>query len=87
MGYVFRRDAWGNGYATEAAKALAASGFGQLGMHRIYAHCDVDNVASARVLEKAGMQREGLLRQHMLIRGRWRDSYLYAALEDEWQAG
>ena len=52
-------------------------------MHRIYATCDVNNVASARVLEKAGMQREGLLRQDMLLRGRWRDSYLYAILEDD----
>ena len=83
MGYVYRRDVWGNGYATEAARVLVAFGFEQLGMHRIYATCDVNNVASARVLEKAGMQREGLLRQDMLLRGRWRDSYLYAILEDD----
>ena len=85
MGYAYRRDAWGMGYATEAAQALVAFGFGKLGMHRIYAFCDTDNLASARVLEKTGMQREGVLRQHVLVRGRWRDSCLYAILEDEWR--
>lgn len=85
MGYAYRRDAWGMGYATEAAGALVAFGFQKLGMHRIYAFCDTDNLASARVLEKTGLQREGRLRRHVLVRGRWRDSYLYAILEDEWR--
>ena len=87
LGYAYRRDVWGLGYATEAARALIAFGFERLGMHRICAYCDVDNIASARVLEKAGMQREGLLRQHMLMHGRWRDFYLYAILEDDRRAG
>ena len=87
IGYVYRRDVWGKGYATEAAKALVALGFEELGMHRIFTYCDVDNIASARVLEKTGMQREGLVRHDALVRGQWRDSYLYAILEDEWRAG
>ena len=86
LSYMWRRDVWGRGYATEAAEALVAFGFEKLGMHRICAFCDVDNGASVRVLEKAGFQREGLLRKHILIRGRWRDQYLYAILEEEWQA-
>lgn len=86
MGYAYRRDVWNRGYATEAARALVTFGFEDLGMHRVYAYCDVDNVASVRVLQKTGMQREGLLRRHMPIRGRWRDSYLYAVLEDDWRA-
>jgi RimJ/RimL family protein N-acetyltransferase len=53
-----------------------------VGLHRIFATCDPENVASARVLEKVGMQREGLMRQQMLVQERWRDSYLYAILED-----
>ena len=52
-------------------------------MHRICAYCDVDNIASARVMEKAGMRREGQLRQDILMHGQWRDSYLYAILEDD----
>ena len=50
------------------------------GIHRIYATCRPDNVGSWRVLEKMGMSREGLLRDHILIRGEWRDSLLYAAI-------
>ena len=83
IGYVYRRDVWGRGYATEAARALVALGFDRLGMHRIFSYVDVDNVASARVLEKAGMQREGLVRHDVQMRGEWRDSYLYAILEDD----
>jgi RimJ/RimL family protein N-acetyltransferase len=83
IGYCLARHCWGQGYATEAARAVIAFGFGELDLHRIFATCDVRNVASARVLEKAGMQREGRLREHKWQRGGWRDSYLYAILRDE----
>ena len=84
MGYCLHRDFWGQGYATEAAASILGFGFGTLGLHRIFAACDVENVASARVLEKVGMRREAHFRQDNMIRGKWRDSYLYAILEDEW---
>lgn len=84
LGYCFNRRFWGQGYATEAARAFTAFGFEELGLHRIYATCDPANVASARVMEKIGMQREGHLREHLWMKGRWRDSYLYAILEQEW---
>ncbi len=87
MGYCFHRDAWGRGYATEASRALLAFGFGQLGLHRMAATCDTGNAASAKVLEKIGMRREAHLREDTLLRGQWRDSYLYAILEDEWKEG
>jgi len=84
LGYCFRREAWGRGYATEAAAALLAFGFERLGLHRMSATCDTENAASARVLEKVGMRREGHFRDDTLVRGRWRDSYLYAVLAGEW---
>lgn len=84
MGYCLHRDFWGQGYATEAAAAIVGFGFGTLGLHRIFATCDVGNEASARVLEKVGMRREAQFMQDNMIRGEWRDSYLYAILEDEW---
>ena len=62
LGYVLRRDAWGVGYATEAVRAVMAWAFSQRAVHRVWAVCDVENRASARVLEKAGMSREGRLR-------------------------
>ena len=81
LGYCFNRLDWGKHYATEAARVLIEFGFSRLKLHRIWATCDPRNKGSARVLEKAGMRREGLLRKNMLQRGDWRDSYLYAILE------
>ena len=81
MGYCFNRNYWGKGYATEASKALIQFGFSELRMHRIWATCDTPNRASARVLEKVGMKREGHFRQDVLQKGVWRDSYFYAILE------
>ncbi len=81
IGYVFRRDVWGQGYATEAARAVLDYGFRRLKLHRIWATCDVKNKGSARVLEKIGMTREGRLRKNVRMRGSWRDSYLYAVVK------
>lgn len=83
--YFLNRSYWGRGYATEAVHALLEFGFFQLKLHRIFATCDPENSISASVLQKVGMQREGCLRQHELIRGEWRDSLLYAILKDEWR--
>jgi [ribosomal protein S5]-alanine N-acetyltransferase len=54
-----------------------------LGAHRVEATCHPENAASARVLEKAGLTFEGRLREHVLARGVWRDSLLYAALSGD----
>jgi ribosomal-protein-alanine N-acetyltransferase len=81
MGYSLARDAWGQGYATEAAAALLRFGFAGVGLHKISATCDPDNVGSVRVLEKIGMTREGQLQDHFLVRGEWRDRLLYAAID------
>jgi RimJ/RimL family protein N-acetyltransferase len=83
LGYTLRRDHWGRGLGTEVAQTLIQFGFVEIRLHRIWATCHVQNIASARVLEKAGMVREGLLRKSKLQRGTWRDSYLYAILETD----
>lgn len=80
IGYVIHPAFWSRGYATEAAARLLQFGFTDLRLHRIWATCRPDNRPSARVLEKVGMQLEGQLRDHILIRGQWRDSLLYAAI-------
>jgi ribosomal-protein-alanine N-acetyltransferase len=85
IGYVFNRNYWGKGYATETAKALLRFGFDQLNLHRIFATCDPANTASARVLEKIGMQREGHFREHKWEKGKWVDSLQYAILDHEWK--
>jgi [ribosomal protein S5]-alanine N-acetyltransferase len=83
LGYVLHRGYWGRGYATETASALVEFGFNKLKLHRIFATCDPKNVASVRVLEKVGMQKEGLLRENYLVRGKWRDSLLFAIIEND----
>jgi len=64
-GYMLARDAWGRGLATEMASAMAALAFSDPQLHRFFAYCHADNPASARVMEKAGMQREGVLRRYL----------------------
>lgn len=74
----------GHGYATEAARALAAAAFDAFGAHRVYARLDVENVASARVCERLGMRREAHLRENDITNdGQWGSEYVYAALKDD----
>lgn len=87
MGYVYRRDRWGRGYGTEVVIALLDFGFGQLGLHRISASAHVDNVASWRVMEKAGMRRDGRLRDGLQMSSGWADVLLYAILEGDPRPG
>ena len=84
LGYCLARSAWGQGYATEAARAMVGFGFESLGLHRIWACCDPENPGSIRVLQKVGMKREGHFRHDCRIRGEWRDNLYFAILEDQW---
>lgn len=84
LGYEIAPDEWGQGFATEAAAALVAFGFGSLGLHRINAWCVADNAASARVLQKLGMSLEGRVREREYYKGRWWDVLLYGLLAKEW---
>lgn len=77
---------WGNGYATEAARAVLAYGFDVLGLSRIYATSLGRNDGSRRVLDKIGMKHEGCLRQHVLHWGRYEDLNYYGLLRSEYEA-
>ena len=82
VGYVVARPHWGKGLATEALRSLVEWAFRQESIYRVWALCDVENQASWRVLEKVGMQREGVLRRqivHPNISDEPRDCYCYAA--------
>jgi RimJ/RimL family protein N-acetyltransferase len=85
IGYCLNRQFWGQGYATETARALLEFGFNNLNLHRIFATCDPANIASAHILEKIGMQYEGHLRENVYCKGGWHDELLYAILEEEWK--
>lgn len=66
------------------ATVLVSYGFNELLLHRIIATCDPRNGASARVLEKSGMTKEGKMRENIWIKDEWRDSLMYSILEHEW---
>ena len=85
IGYVLNPRYWGQGYMSEAVRAIVAFGFRELGLNRIQARCDVPNVGSARVMEKAGMTFEGVLRQLLLVKGSYRDLKIYSILRSEWE--
>ena len=86
IGYWIGRPHWGNGYATEAARALVAYGFETLDLHRIFAHHFKRNPASGRVLEKVGMKCEGCHREHMVRWGKFEDAVCYGILRSEFDA-
>ncbi|MBI3168545.1 MAG: GNAT family N-acetyltransferase [Chloroflexi bacterium] len=84
FGYTGAIRHWGKGYMTEAARAAIDWAFQQPNIFRVYATADVENVPSRRVLEKAGMTREGILRKdsiHPNISDEPRDCYIYAIVK------
>ncbi len=83
ISYILHPRVWGRGLATTFARELIRLGFAEHHRHRIYATCDPRNIASGRVLAKAGMTYEGRMRDTMLLRDGWRDSDLYAILADD----
>jgi [ribosomal protein S5]-alanine N-acetyltransferase len=66
LGYVLAHAWWGRGLMTEAARAVVEAALADPAIFRVGAVTDVDNLASAHVLEKIGMQREGLLRRWLV---------------------
>ena len=84
VGYALAHPYWGKGYMTEALCAVIDWAFTQPDIFRVQATCDVDNLGSARVMKKAGMEREGLLRRYILhpnVSDEPRDVYLYAIVK------
>jgi [ribosomal protein S5]-alanine N-acetyltransferase len=83
VGFGIARSQWQKGYATEVARALVDAGFERLKLNRISAQCAPENKASIRVMQKLGMAREGLLREHYQAGGKYWSSVIYALLARE----
>jgi RimJ/RimL family protein N-acetyltransferase len=84
-GYCLARDAWGQGFATEAARAFVPVALDQPGIWRLQAFCDLENRASARVLDKAGLKLEGVLHRYMVLPNLGdvpRDMYCFAKVRE-----
>lgn len=86
MGWALHPAATGQGFATEAVRALVDVAFRVYGMRRVIAQLDGRNTASARVCERVGMTREAHLRQDHWAKGEWTDSVVYGLLAAEWSA-
>lgn len=84
LGYWLGANAWQRGIGTEAAHALVDFGFAHYRLARIYAYVLGGNTASERVLEKLGMQREGVKRQHVAKGKTLHDIVVYGVLRAEW---
>jgi RimJ/RimL family protein N-acetyltransferase len=85
FGYVLNRKVWGRGYATEAARAVTVWTMNLPGVYRLWATCDAENLASIRVLEKAGLFLEGKLRRCTIrpnISMIPRDTFMFAKTMD-----
>ena len=85
VGYWIARPHWGNGYAPEAASALIAAGFRELGLHRVHTGVFPDNPRSIRVLRRLGFRTEGRARQDRLVDARYRDLILFGLLRREFR--
>ena len=86
LGYWLGVPYWNRGYTTEAARRVVAYGFAELGLHRLQATCLPRNRGSSRVMEKAGLTYEGLLRGFVRKGEVFEDVAMYALLRPDWQA-
>jgi RimJ/RimL family protein N-acetyltransferase len=87
LGYRLRRSAWGKGYASEGSRALIDKGFAEFGVQRVFASTMVVNVASRRVMEKAGLRLVRTFHQPWpdYIEGEEQGDVEYALLRSEWE--
>ena len=84
IGFALSRSTWGQGIATEAVTRIIRFAFEELGLHRIEADPDPQNLASIRVLERQGFKHEGLLRERYFLNGQGMDAAYYGLLRREW---
>lgn len=83
VGYALSKKYWNRGFVTEAIKAVIKYGFDELSLNRIEAHCEEANIGSWKVMEKAGMKYEGVLREKVFMKGRFRSMKMYSILKKE----
>jgi [ribosomal protein S5]-alanine N-acetyltransferase len=93
LGYILSPDYQRKGYTSEAAGTLVRYGFSTGQIHRIIAHCNPDNMASWKLLERIGFRREGLLHKNIYFRKNasgepnWIDSFVYGMLAEDLRGG
>ena len=78
VGYWIGEPYWRNGYATETVKLLVEMAFNQLGMQRVYANIFEYNIASMKVLEKVGFEKEATIKSSVIKKGQIFDEHIYS---------
>ncbi len=86
LGWCLGTAWWGQGYMPEAGNAVLRFLFESVGFRRVWANHDADNAKSGRVMQKIGMQKEGVLRQHGYAKGRIFDDVRYGILAEEYRS-
>ena len=86
MGYDLNPSFWGKGIMTEALSAIIQYGFDQMGLHRIEVLISHHNKRSQTLIRKLGFKREGVLRDHYFVEGRFSDDVIFSLLKEEWKA-
>ncbi|NQV42713.1 MAG: GNAT family N-acetyltransferase [Candidatus Marinimicrobia bacterium] len=86
LGYWVGKPFWGQGFATEASEAILAYGFEKIKLNKIHASHMMRNPASGRVMQKIGMEQEGILKEHALKWDQFVDLAVYGILSSTWQA-
>jgi ribosomal-protein-alanine N-acetyltransferase len=84
IGYDLGSTFWGQGYMTEALRAVLSNGFERMRLHRIDALVYVENDRSIRLLQRLGFKQEGMLRDYFYLDGKFHDHYLFALLQKDW---
>jgi RimJ/RimL family protein N-acetyltransferase len=85
IGITLARPYWRKGYGEEAACCLLDYLFSELYLHRIVAECDIENIASIKLLDRIGFRKEAHLLENIWFKGKWGSEYHYAILENEWK--
>ena len=85
LGILIGRDHWGKGYGREVARTMLRYGFDTLNLNRIYLRVNADNERGIKAYEAAGFEREGVLRSHMFVEGKYIDMVMMGVLRDEWR--
>lgn len=80
IGYFLDKKHNGKGYTTEAIQLIVEYAFNKLKLHRIEAGVMPHNIASIRVLEKAGFHKEGIAKKNVKINGKWEDHQVLAII-------
>jgi len=87
IGYALSQAYWNKGIMTEAMKEMLRFGFEYLQLNRIEAFCKIENTASERVMQKCGMIKEGILRQHIFVKEKYHDMNMYSMLKSDFNNG